>query len=208
MSPMPELFSDPDGEDRDGALEIPGAARKSRADHDAAAFAGNEDRPPGPVNWNALGPEEAAVAWAELDAWVSWLRVAYGISALEIPPLWHRHDELVWELSALHQHWLACYGDGASGSAPLAWHKDFDDARHRLRRWVAASGTQPGTDRPTLVATWPGEAPHQVEPAHDIVDRYADFTAMVRHDLRERQDALERFTSPLSRRRQAGREGA
>lgn len=155
------------------------------------------DTPPGPVNWNVLRPAEAAVAWAELDAWVSWLRTAYGISALEIPPLWHRHDELVWELSALHQHWLACYGDGASGSAPLAWHKDFDDARHRLRRWVAACGTQPTTDRPTLVAVWPGDTPREIEPAHPILDRHADFTAMVRDDVRERQDALAVVTTPL-----------
>ena len=85
-------------------------------------------------------------------------------------------------------------GDGASGSAPLQWHRDFDDARHRLRRWVAACGTQSTADRPTLVAAWPGESPHDLEPARPITDRDADFQDMVRADLQERMDALDRVT--------------
>ncbi|GAA2725794.1 hypothetical protein [Cellulomonas aerilata] len=161
-------------------------------------FAGEEEEPVGPVNWNTLPAAEAAARWVALEAWVSWLRTAYGLSVLEIPPLWHRHDELVWELSALHQHWLACYGEGASGSAPLQWHRDFDDARHRLRRWVAACGTQGGADRPTLVASWPGQPPRDVEPARAITDRDADFQDMVRADVQERLDAAEAMATALS----------
>ncbi len=175
----------------------PSRARR-RPDPQLEGFAGDEEQPAGPVNWNTLPAAEAAVRWVELDAWVSWLRTAYGLSVLEIPPLWHRHDELVWELSALHQHWLACYGDGASGSAPLQWHRDFDDTRHRLRRWVAACGTQTTADRPTLVATWPGEATHDVEPARAITDRDADFRDMVRSDVQERLDAAEAVAAGLS----------
>lgn len=52
-----------------------------------------------------------------------------------IPPYRHRHDELVWELSALHTHWLNAYDPDGSLSAPLAWHRDFADARNRLREW-------------------------------------------------------------------------
>ncbi len=84
-----------------------------------------------PVNWNRLGPDEARQAWTDLNAWVTWLRKAFGLPPTLIPPLWHRHDELVWELSALHTHWLACYGVDASPSAPIAWMRDFADARHR-----------------------------------------------------------------------------
>ena len=43
---------------------------------------------PGPVNWNELGPGQAAEQWCALDAWVTWLRRGYGISTLEIPPFW------------------------------------------------------------------------------------------------------------------------
>ncbi|QAY71674.1 hypothetical protein ET471_01005 [Xylanimonas protaetiae] len=143
------------------------------------------------MNWNTLRPEEAEAAWAELDAWVTWLRTAYGLSVLEVPPFWHRHDELVWELSALHLHWLACYGDGAAPSAPLQWHKDLREARIRLREWVAACGTQTTSDRPTLIAVWPGEPARDVEPAHPITDRDADFRAMVLADVHERQAVLD-----------------
>ncbi len=173
---------------------------RHRPEPEFTEFAGDDGQPVGPVNWNTLRAEEAAAAWVELDAWVSWLRTAYGLSVLEIPPLWHRHDELVWELSALHQHWLACYGDGASGSAPLQWHRDFDDARHRLRRWVAACGTQSTADRPTLVASWPGQAPRDVRPARAITDRDADFRDMVRADVQERIDAAEAFTADVASR--------
>ena len=147
---------------------------------------------PGPVNWNELGPGQAAEQWCALDAWVTWLRRAYGISTLEIPPFWHRHDELVWELSALHQHWLACYGDGASLSAPIQWHRDFREARQRLREWVAACGTAATSDRPTLVPAWPGDQNDaaDVGPDRILTDRDADFRATVNADVAYRDAVL------------------
>lgn len=65
--------------------------------------------PPRPINWNLLTAEEAQVEWLELNAWINWLRHTYGLSVGLIPPLWHRHPELIWELSALRQHWLSAY---------------------------------------------------------------------------------------------------
>ena len=62
-------------------------------------------------------------------------------------------SELVWEPSALHLHWLAAYDPEQNGSAPLGWHRDFSDARLRLRDWVAASGTRLDRDRPTRQTT-------------------------------------------------------
>ena len=105
--------------------------------------------PPHPVNWNLLTAEEAAGEWVELDRWVTWLRHTYGLAASVIPPFWHRHPELVWELSALHLHWLCAYDPEENGSAPLGWHRDFADARQRLRDWVAACGTRLDRDRAT-----------------------------------------------------------
>ncbi|ACZ31364.1 hypothetical protein Xcel_2348 [Xylanimonas cellulosilytica DSM 15894] len=147
---------------------------------------------PGPVNWNELGPGEAAEQWCALDAWVTWLRRSYGISTLEIPPFWHRHDELVWELSALRQHWLACYSDGASLSAPIQWHRDFADARKRLRDWVAACGTSATSDRPTLVPAWPGDDldATDVGPDRILTDRTEDFRAVVNADIAYRDAVL------------------
>ena len=60
------------------------------------------EEPPGPINWNLLSAHDAEGAWLELNQWVNWLRTTYGLPASVIPPMWHRHPELHWELSALH----------------------------------------------------------------------------------------------------------
>jgi hypothetical protein len=103
-----------------------------------------------------------------------------------------RHDELVWELSALHTHWLNAYDQEGSPSAPLAWHRDFADARNRLREWVSTCGTRLDRDRPTRLTTWPGEEP--VEPGVEVVieDREADFHAYVMEDVAARRRIEER----------------
>ena len=98
--------------------------------------------PPHPINWNLLTANDLEAELLELNRWVDWLRHTYGLPASVIPPYWHRHPELVWELSALHLHWLCAYDRDQNGSAPLGWHRDFADARHRLRDWVATSGTR------------------------------------------------------------------
>lgn len=153
--------------------------------------------PPHPVNWNLLTAEEAAGEWVELDKWVTWLRHTYGLPASVVPPFWHRHPELVWELSALHLHWLCAYDPEENGSAPNGWHRDFADARQRLRDWVAACGTRLDRDRATRQTAWPGETP--TETIEDIVipDRAADFRAFVKADVARRQAAEDAFYASL-----------
>ncbi|MGE9809605.1 hypothetical protein [Janibacter sp. G1551] len=153
--------------------------------------------PPHPVNWNLLTADEAGAEWLELDRWVNWLRHTYGLSANVIPPFWHRHPELVWELSALHLHWLCAYDPDQNGSAPIGWHRDFVDAKQRLRDWVAASVTRLDRDRPTRQTTWPGEKP--APPVEDVVilDRTADFDAFVAADIAQRQAAEDAFYASL-----------
>ncbi len=149
--------------------------------------------PPHPVNWNLLSADDLEAEWLELNRWVDWLRKTYGLPASVVPPFWHHHPELVWELSALHLHWLCAYDPEQNGSAPLGWHRDFVDARQRLRDWVAASGTRLDRDRPTRQTTWPGEAPApQVE---DIViaDRDDEFTDFVLADVAQRRAEEEAF---------------
>ncbi len=106
------------------------------------------DLPPGPINWNLLDAPTAAIEWRDLDAFVTWLKNTFGLPPGIVPPYWHRHDELIWELSALHTHFLACYSDTASPSAPVAWMREFADSRQRLREWVANCGTRLDRDRP------------------------------------------------------------
>jgi hypothetical protein len=155
-----------------------------------AADAGEE--PPHPINWNLLTGDEAEAEWLDLNAWVDWLRTTYGLPPTVIPPYWHRHDELVWELSALHTHWLNAYDPEGSPSAPLAWHRDFADARNRLREWVSTCGTKLDRDRPTRVTTWPGEDPGMSASEELIEDRDADFVAFVLQDVTARRRVEDR----------------
>lgn len=150
--------------------------------------------PPRPINWNRLTADQAQAAWEELDAWVDWLRRTYGLPAAIIPPAWHRHPELVWELSALHLHWLGAYDPEQHGSAPFGWHRDFADARERLREWVAASGTNLGRDRPTRQTIWPGEGPEADASTAEraITNRRDDFHRFVSADVdARRMDGLQ-----------------
>ena len=151
-----------------------------------------DDEPQRPINWNLLTSDEAEAEWLDLNAWVNWMRATYGLPPTVIPPFWHRHDELVWELSALHQHWLNSYDPEGSASAPLAWHRDFGDARNRLREWIATSGTRLDRDRPTRQTTWPGEAPVQPAAETVIADRDADFVQFVLDDVTARRRVEER----------------
>lgn len=149
--------------------------------------------PPRPINWNLLSSDQAEAEWLDLNAWVNWLRRTYGLSASIVPPFWHRHPELVWELSALHLHWLAAYDPDQHASAPLGWHRDFADTRQRLRDWVTTSGTRLDRDRPLRQTSWPGEAP--TEPVEDvpIAHRDDDFVQFVLDDVRARRRAEDAF---------------
>ncbi len=153
--------------------------------------------PPHPTNWNLLNAADAEAEWLELNRWVDWLRHTYGLPASVIPPAWHMHPELLWELSALHLHWLCAYDPDQNGSAPLGWHRDFADARQRLREWVAASGTKLDHDRPTRQTIWPGEEP--ADPIEDvpIIDRDAEFVEFVMADVARRREAEEAFYRDL-----------
>ncbi|GEB44726.1 hypothetical protein MTE01_06710 [Microbacterium testaceum] len=111
---------------------------------------------PRPINWRPLPPDDLEHELLELNEWVDWLRHTYGLPAQVIPPMWHRHPELLCELSELRQHWLFCFDQQAKGNQALAWHHDFAIARERLRDWVTISGTRLDRDRPTRITSWPG----------------------------------------------------
>ena len=154
---------------------------------------------PRPINWRTLPPDDLEDELLELNAWVDWLPHEYGLPAQIIPPMWHRHPELLWELSALRQHWLFCYDPQAKGNQALAWHHDFAIARERLRDWVTISGTRLDRDRPTRITAWPGgEAEDWTEPdttERPVAKRTDDFLAFVEEQVKARtaeQDATIR----------------
>ena len=157
---------------------------------DEPSFGTERDLPPGPINWNLLDAPTATIEWRDLDAFVMWLKNTFGLPAAIVPPFWHRHDELIWELSALHTHFLACFDETASPSAPIAWMREFAEARHRLRDWVAICGTRLDRDRPTRQTKWPGEQTVQADQHTsevEIRDRDADFDEYVRADVERRR---------------------
>lgn len=149
--------------------------------------------PPRPINWNLLSSGDAEAEWLALNQWVDWLRRTYGLPASVVPPFWHRHPELVWELSALHLHWIASYDTDQSASGPIAWHTDFTAARDRLREWVATCGTRIDRDRPTRQTTWPGEDTQGPIEDETITDRAEDFIDFVAADVQTRQKIEDEF---------------
>lgn len=156
------------------------------------------DEPPQPVNWNLLTAEHLEAEFLELNQWVRWLCRTYGLPASVVPPMWHRHWELVWELSALHTHWLCAYDPEQSGSAPIGWHRDFADARTRLRDWVAASGTRLDRDRPTRQTVWPGEDPAPPIEETPIIHRDKDFIRFVEAEAAARKQAEDEVYAALA----------
>lgn len=158
-------------------------------DHDTPLDA----EPPHPINWNLLTAEEAETAWVALNRWVNWLRRTYGLPASVIPPFWHRHPELVWELSALHLHWLCAYDPDQHGSAPFGWHRDFEDARQRLHNWVSSSGTRLDRDRPTRRTAWPGEVTADIVEDVAITNRDEDFVQFIGDDVTGRLESEAAF---------------
>lgn len=145
---------------------------------------------PRTINWDALTPEDLEQELLVLNEWVDWLRHTYGLPPQIVPPMWHRHPELVWELSALRQHWLICYDQQAKGNMGVVWHNDFAAARERLRDWVSISGSRLDRDRPTRVTAWPGgEAEDWTPPdtsEQPVTERSADFIAFVLDAVRAR----------------------
>jgi hypothetical protein len=159
---------------------------------------------PRPINWRTLPPADLEQELLDLNAWVDWLRHTYGLPAQVVPPMWHRHPELLWELSALRQHWLFCFDPQAKGNQALAWHYDFAIARERLRDWVTISGTRLDRDRPTRITAWPGgEAEDWTPPdttERPVTNRTEDFLAFVEEQIvarRAEQDATIREITNL-----------
>lgn len=156
--------------------------------------------PPQPINWNLLTADDAQTEWLELNRWVHWLRRTYGLPTSVIPPLWHRHPELVWELSALHLHWLCAYDPQALGTAPLVWHREFSEARLRLRDWVTGCGTRTDFDRPTPQSTWPGEPAEHTAGPIEIINRDEDFVRFVADDVARRRRSEDAFYAQVAER--------
>jgi hypothetical protein len=141
-----------------------------------------------PLDWNTLTAEEAEAEWLDLNRWVHWLRGTYGLPATVLAPLWHRHDEMVWELSALHPYWRASYRRDAAPTAPAAWHRDFEDTQRRLRQMVAACGTRMDRDHATRQTVWPGEPPIPAAVERVITNREEDFAQFVLDEVHRRRE--------------------
>lgn len=188
-SPTPGVEPEPTSDLDGGALppELAAQAERIAQEAYAADLAATLGEVPRPINWRTLPPEDLEQELLELNAWVDWLRHEYGLPAQIVPPMWHRHPELLWELSALRQHWLASFDPQAKAGQALAWHYDFAIARDRLRDWVMISGTRLDRDRPTRITAWPGgEAEDWSEPStveRPVTERSSDFLAFIEEQV-------------------------
>lgn len=146
---------------------------------------------PRSINWRTLTPEDLEHELLELNTFVDWLRHEYGLPPQIVSPMWHRHAEMRWELSALRQLWLSCYDQQAKGNMGITFHAEFAAARERLRDWVTISGTRLDRDRATRITSWPGgEAEDFVPPdtaEQPVTNRSEDFVAFVTEAVQARQ---------------------
>src|SRR6478752_10468324 len=85
----------------------------------------------------------------------------------DVTPTYWRNSRAAWPLLCQPTCRIAVLiGRSVSRGTPattgrhdLGWHRDFVDARQRLRDWVIASGMRLDRDRPTRQTVWPGEEP-------------------------------------------------
>lgn len=166
-----------------------------RRDGSQAGTGGSDDLPPvpRPINWRTLSSDDAEHEWLDLNEWVNWLRHEFALPAQIVPPMWHRHRELVWELSALYTRWLGCYDPEQDAAGPISFMTDFAAARTRLREWVQISGTRLDRDRPSRQTVWPGEDPIPAGEETPITDRDEDFVDFVVEDVTRRAEAEAAF---------------
>lgn len=156
---------------------------------------------PRPIDWDRLTPEDLEHELLALNAFVDWLRHRYGLPAQIIPPMWHRHPEMVEELSALRQDRLFCYDRQAKGNMALVWHQGFAAARERLRDWVMIAGSRLDRDRPTRITEWPGgESEDWAPPSTEetpVTERTKDFLAFVEEQVAARQAGQDMLIEKL-----------
>lgn len=96
----------------------------------AADTASDEDTGflPGRFCWGELDQDRAAVLWAELVDWTTWLRETYEIHQ-KVLPCWFAHPAVREELTALMAAHKAAYSDRGEDapywSDMAAWHTQY-----------------------------------------------------------------------------------
>lgn len=167
---------------------------------------------PRPIDWDRLSPEDLEHELLELNRWVDWLRHRYGLPAQIIPPMWHRHPEMLEELSALRQDRLFCYDRQAKGNMGAIWHQNFAIARERLRDWVMIAGSRLDRDRPTRITEWPGgEAEDWTAPGTNerpVIERTKDFLTFVEEEVKKRASSQHQLIDRMIQDENATREDA
>lgn len=136
-----------------------------------------------PTDWRHLPPSEAEDEWAELQAWVKWLKDRYALDHRVVPPCWYLHDALVDLLAALRDHHEYSFGQLQPATAAAEWHRVFRDLEPRLRDWASRTGCTRDQHRPDLTVDWPDDAARwKAHVAHDKQQRLADEQAQPRKE--------------------------
>jgi hypothetical protein len=92
----------------------------------------------GPMHWPSLLADEAAREWTDLRSWVERLMARFPhLDHHVIPRCWFLHNGHVEVLAALRDQERVNYGETASGTAGVDWHRAFRDIEARLREWTA-----------------------------------------------------------------------
>ena len=173
--------------------DIPIAAYVLGAAFDVVSVVGGDDHGWGHDFWHAgtymfVGGAAVSVL-AALTGFIDWLRSSEaGTQARRTA---NTHAAIMVTVTVLTLVdvvlRLNAYNTEGTPSGPIGWHRDFAEARNRLREWVSSCGTRLDRDRPTRQATWPGEALREPGVEVEILDRYADFLLFVHDDVAARR---------------------
>jgi hypothetical protein len=123
----------------------------------ADRLAGLLGRPTGPVNWLELSADRAAQQWAQLRAWVCWLRTTFAYDHRVVPPCWYLHGAFVDLLTALRDHHEYAFSELQPGTAASEWHRAFRELEPRLRDWASRTGCTRDQHRPDVTVEWPDD---------------------------------------------------
>ena len=139
--PDAEMQGGAGDEGQDEGERLPTDAREALLDLIRAQGAAPPDEPPGPTDWRAIGPEDAAEAWDELREWVEELVRRYPhLDHHVIPNCWARHNEHVEALVALRDYERLAFFASSPASSPYNYQVALGQIETRLREWTARAG--------------------------------------------------------------------
>lgn len=117
-----------------------------------------------PVVWHELEQSQVNALWPKFTQWVVWLADTYELTVNQLPRCWHRHSNLVQELTDLWTAWQSAHNTakGDAGSAGYLWQDALGRALDRFTtKWLGQCLN--GSHQPRDRQPWGSDAAYRAE---------------------------------------------